>query len=581
MKVCICEKPSVAKDIAKVLGAKDIKDGYYEGNGYQVTWTFGHLCELKMPEEYNPLWKRWNYNMLPIIPERFKIKVMNDSGVQKQFNTIKFLVERADEVINCGDAGQEGELIQRWVLHLCKVSCPVKRLWISSLTEKSIKEGFKKLQPAENFDSLYQAGMARSVGDWLLGINATRFYTIRHNMGKFGPLQSVGRVQTPTLAMIVERDRAIDSFQSTSYNKFSTTYRKTVFRSSKEFTDPKEAKELYNTYKDSTFRVLGVKNTDKTEKPPKMFDLTSLQVHCNNAYGYSAEDTLNTIQSLYEKKMLTYPRVDTCYLTEDVYKECPNILRQLRTIGYDYVDTIDLGKLMKRSTVFDDSKVTDHHAIIPTGYFTEMDEKERNVYDDVAKRFICNFYGDYKYAETVVIGTCQIDGNSWDEFKTTGRTVQDLGFYEVLGTTPNDVVLPNFQEGEEGSHKLKLETINTTPPARFTEATILRAMETAGKQMEDTDIKEALKENGIGRPSTRAAIIEVLLKRGYITRDKKKLISTEAGKHLIDSIDYDTLKSARLTGEWEQKLRKIEKGEYEAKEFMEEMKSMVKTIVKK
>lgn len=580
MKVCICEKPSVAKDIAKVLGAKDIKDGYYEGNGYQVTWTFGHLCELKKPEEYNPIWKRWNYNLLPIIPPKFKIQVMNDSGVKKQFEVIRSLVDVADEVINCGDAGQEGEVIQRWVLHLCKVKCPVKRLWISSLTEKAIKDGFNNLQPAKKYNNLYQAGMARSCCDWLLGINATRFYTIRNNNGKFGNLQSIGRVQTPTLAMVVERDKEIEAFESNDFYTLSTQVKinggDCKFFNSTKYADKKDVDNILKAIKDKDFVITDVKKTDKSEKPPKLFDLTSLQVYCNNTFGYSADDTLKYMQSLYEKKILTYPRVDTCYLPDHMVGECGNVLKQLSN-AFEDIKNIDLMNLRNRNTVFDSSKVTDHHAIIPTGRVAwDLSNEEGNVFDAVVKRFICVFYPDYEYSETNVVGKA---GDV--EFKSNGRFVYNTGFYDVIGGAPQDVVLPKYEIGDIGPHKPKADKKTTTPPARFTEATLLRAMETAGKQIEDTELKEALKENGIGRPSTRAAIIEVLIKRGYITRDKKKIISTETGRKLINSIDYDTLKSARLTGEWEQKLRKIEKGEYEAKDFMEEMKSMVKTIVKK
>lgn len=579
MKVCICEKPSVAKDIAKVLGAKDIKDGYIEGNGYQVTWTYGHLCELKMPEEYNPAWKRWNYGILPIMPAKFKIKVKNEASIQKQFNTIKNLVEVADEVINCGDAGQEGEVIQRWVLHLCKVTCPVKRLWISSLTEKAIKDGFKNLQDSERYDNLYKAGMTRSVCDWLLGINATRFYTIRNNNGQFGNLQSVGRVQTPTLAMVVEKDREVESFVSNDFYTLSTMVNikdnECRFFNSTKYTDKKEVDTILKAIKNEDFVITDIKKTDKTEKPPKLFDLTSLQVYCNNVFGYSAEETLGHIQSMYEKKVLTYPRVDTCYLPEHMVSECGTILNQLRN-AFEDIKELDTSNLRKRKTVFDSSKVTDHHAIIPTGRLVyDLSNEEGNVFDAVVKRFICVFYPDYEYSETNVVGKA---GDI--EFKANGRFVYNTGFYDVIGGVPQDVTLPNYEVGDKGPHKPKSEKKSTTPPARFTEATLLRAMETAGKNFDD-DIKDAMKENGIGRPSTRASIIEILLKRGYITRDKKKIISTEAGRRLVDSIDFDTLKSARMTGEWECKLRQIERGEYDATEFIDDMKSMVRQIIGK
>ena len=574
MKVCICEKPSVAKDIAKVLGATNSKDGYYEGNGYQVTWTFGHLCGLKMPEEYDPRWKKWNFSALPIIPARFKIKVMENAGVQKQFNIIKSLVESAEEVINCGDAGQEGELIQRWVLHLCKVSCPVKRLWISSLTEDSIRKGFENLRPNEEFELLYQAGMARSIGDWLLGINSTRYYTIRS--GGYGNLKSVGRVQTPTLAMVVERDKEIEKFESSEFYNLSTTVKGVKFLNSKKFTDKKEVDNILKEIKEESFVVKEVKETLKSEKPPKLFDLTSLQVYCNNAFGYSAEVTLNGLQNLYEKKLTTYPRVDTCYLTNDIYKDCPRILNQLKS-GYDYINQLDTNNLEKRKTVFDDTKVTDHHAIIPTGRFDfSLNEIEGNIFDTIVKRFICVFFPDFKYNESIIIGEVKdVD------FKGSGRIVKQEGFYEVLGGAPQDVTIPDFAEGEVLQHKPKVDKKTTSAPQHFTEATLLRAMETAGKTLEDKELKDAMKENGIGRPSTRASIIELLINRGYIVREKKKLISTETGRNLIQSIDEEVLKSAKLTGEWENKLRKIERGEYDAKTFLDEMKNQVRSIIYK
>lgn len=572
MKVCICEKPSVAKDIAKVLGATSSKDGYYEGNGYQVTWTFGHLCGLKMPEEYDPRWKKWNFSSLPIIPARFKIKVMENAGVQKQFNIIKSLVDNAEEVINCGDAGQEGELIQRWVLHLCKVSCPVKRLWISSLTEDSIRKGFENLRPNEEFELLYNAGMARSIGDWLLGINSTRYYTIRS--GGYGNLKSVGRVQTPTLAMVVERDKEIEKFESSEFYNLSTIVKGVKFLNSKKFADKKEVDNILKEIKEENFVVKEVKETLKSEKPPKLFDLTSLQVYCNNVFGYSAEVTLNGLQNLYEKKLTTYPRVDTCYLTNDIYKDCSRILNQLKS-GYEYIKQLDINNLEKRKTVFDDTKVTDHHAIIPTGRFDfTLNEVEGNIFDTIVKRFICVFFPDFKYNESIIVGEVKdVD------FKASGRIVKQEGFYEVLGGAPQDVTIPDFAEGEVLPHKPKVDKKNTSAPQHFTEATLLRAMETAGKTLEDKELKDAMKENGIGRPSTRASIIELLINRGYIVRDKKKLISTTTGRNLIQSIDEEVLKSAKLTGEWENKLRKIERGEYDAKTFLDEMKSQVRSII--
>lgn len=572
MKVCICEKPSVAKDVAKVLGASNIKDGYFEGNGYQVTWTYGHLCGLKMPEEYYKEWKRWTLSYLPMIPPNFGIKVMEQPSITKQFNIIKSLIQTADEVINCGDAGQEGELIQRWVIQLSKPQCSVKRLWISSLTEESIRKGFDNLQPSGNYDNLYYAGLSRAIGDWLLGLNATRYYTLRNTNRT---LFSVGRVQTPTLAMVVNRDREIEAFNSEEFFTLSTTTKGCKLINSKKYTDKNEVDNILKELNKEDLIIKEVKTSTKSEKPNKLFDLTSLQVFCNNAFGYSAEDTLNATQSLYEKKLLTYPRVDTCYLTNDIYKECPSILSSLKG-GYDYINKLDLNNLQKRKMVFDDSKVTDHHAIIPTGrQMWNLSEIESNVFDSVVKRFICVFYPDYIYDETNIIGE-----SAGIEFKTNGRIVKDLGFYEVLNTQPSDNIIPDFIEGEVLSHKPKMEKKSTTPPQAFTEATLLRAMETAGKVVEEQEFKDAMKENGIGRPSTRASIIEMLVKRGYLYKEKKKILSTDLGKKLIDSIDNELLKSVKLTGEWEYKLRQIERGEYSPNVFIDELKAMLKNIIK-
>lgn len=573
MKLCIAEKPSVAKDIAKIIGANSSKDGYYEGNGYQVTWTFGHLCELQTPEFYNPVFKRWSLRHLPIVPEKFKIKIKNDTGVKKQFDIIKDLISNADEVINCGDAGQEGELIQRWVMQLAGVKCPVKRLWISSLTKEAILNGFENLKPSEQFDNLYKSGMSRAVGDWLLGINASRYFTLRN--GVSGEVFSVGRVQTPTLAMIVNRDEEIENFVSEKYYTLSTVYKGYKFVNSSKYENKQRCQYELDNIKDCDFNVTKITKTNKKENPPKLFDLTSLQVHCNNSYSMSAEETLNVIQSLYEKKLTTYPRVDTTYLTNDMYKQCYQILNDI--VGYDdYILPLDLNNksLKKRKYVFDDSKVTDHHAIIPTGKVAmNLNSKETIVYDDIVKRFICVFHDDCEYSENVVTGTA---GDV--TFKATGKLIEKTGFYDVLGNPPSDAVLPEFATGESGPHKPKVEEHSTTPPARFTEATLLRAMETAGKYVDDRELKDIMKENGIGRPSTRANIIEVLIKRGYIRRDKKKLVSTALGRKLISQISDETLKSPALTGEWERKLNKIERGEYDYIEFVNELKKYLNNI---
>lgn len=574
MKVCIAEKPSVAKDIAKVLGARESHDGYYEGNGYQVTWTFGHLCCLKNPHDYNPEWKQWNFRQLPMIPPKFQIKVIPQDSIRKQFNIVSRLFSEADEIINCGDAGQEGELIQRWVMQKAKVKCPVKRLWISSLTEEAIKEGFNNLKDQSEYQTLYEAGLARAIGDWLLGMNATRYYTLLNkNQGTL----SVGRVQTPTLALIVNRQAEIDNFEPEDYWVLSTIYRDTIFTATKgKYSSEDEAKSDLADIKKSDFEITKIETKKASEGAPKLFDLTSLQVECNKKFGFSAEKTLSIIQSLYEKKYMTYPRVDTTYLPDDVYAKCPQILRGL--YGYSkYTEPILQSKLKKSKKVFDSSKVTDHHAIIPTGQTPyNISSDEIDIFDLITKRFIAVFYPDCISSNTTVTGKI-----GKVEFKANGKQILDLGWYEVYGKSPEGKLLPNFEKGEKGKHKPTLTKKQTTPPAPYTEATLLRAMETCGKSIEDEELREAMKENGIGRPSTRAAIIETLFKRNYIARDKKTLIPTSIGKNLIAHIENPLLKSAELTGQWERKLRDIEAHKYDVKDFISELKDMVHQIVKR
>lgn len=573
MIVCIAEKPSVAKDIAKVIGASEAHDGYYEGGGYQVTWSFGHLCELKAPHEYKPEWRSWSYRQLPLIPSRFQIKLKNQDSIRKQFDIIKRLFDNADMIINCGDAGQEGELIQRWIMQLAEVQCPVKRLWINSLTTEAIKVGFKNLKDQSEYQSLYESGLARSIGDWLLGMNATRYYTILGD----GSTISIGRVQTPTLSLIVDRQREIDEFNSEEYWTLSTVYKGVTFSStSGRYINEGDAKEALKRVKKSSFRVVNIETKKVSEEPPHLFDLTSLQVECNKKYGYSAEQTLNIIQSLYEKKYTTYPRVDTTYLPEDVYDKCPNILNGL--YGYRaYITPIIEDKLPKRKKIFDNSKVTDHHAIIPTGQTpSNISEEESSVFDMIVKRFISAFWSSYVSANTTVTGTS--DGV---EFRASGKQVIEPGWRSIYEQSLEDKTLPVFTNGEEGSHKPKLSRKSTTAPAPYTEATLLRAMETCGKTIEEEEVRELLKENGIGRPSTRAAIIETLFRRGYIVRDKKNIIPTELGKGVIRSIKEPILKSARLTGEWEKKLRDIEHHKYNSAVFIDEIKALVHQIVNK
>ena len=580
---CIAEKPSVAKDIAKVLGCKDVKDGYYEGFSVildavtRVTWTFGHLCELKLPHDYNPAWKQWNMAQLPLIPERFQIKLKHNDGVRHQFEIIKRLFLSSDEIINCGDAGQEGELIQRWVLQQTGARCPVKRLWISSMTDEAIKDGFKHLEDQSKYQHLYEAGLARACGDWLIGMSASRYYTLLGRGHGSQSTLSIGRVQTPTLAMIVRRQEEIDNFVPEDYYVLSTIYRDTVFQATKgSYSDKDEAAGDLDAIKKDNFVVTGVSTKKASELPPRLYDLTSLQVDMNKKYGYSAEFTLETLQKLYENKLVTYPRVDTTYLPDDVYGDCPKILRGLA--GYaDYVNELNLNKLRKDKKVFDSSKVTDHHAIIPTGRTPSMlTDAEINLYDDIVKHFIAVFYPDCVKSVTTVTGKV-----GKVEFKTTGNQILDRGWYAVFGRQPEGKVLPDFKKGESGPHKPTLTTRTTTPPPLYTEASLLRAMETAGNEVEDEELRAAMKANGIGRPSTRAAIIELLFKRGYIAHQKKNIIPTAIGINLIDAVSNPLLKSPELTGQWERKLREIEAGKYPVGSFIEELKDMTYQIVGK
>ena len=598
MIVCIAEKPSVARDIARIIGATSSHDGYMEGNGYQVTWTFGHLCELKMPEDYTPMWKSWNLSSLPMIPPRFGIRLKEDEGVKKQFAVIERLMQAADSIINCGDAGQEGELIQRWVMQKAGARCPVSRLWISSMTDEAIREGFASLKDQSEYQSLYIAGLSRAVGDWLLGINATRLYTIKYGQNR--QVLSIGRVQTPTLALIVGRQKEIDNFKPEPYWVLATVYRDTTFTATKgRFTSKEEGEKAFATIADKPFEVTNVEKKNGRETPPSLYDLTSLQVDCNKKYGFSAEMTLNLIQGLYEQKLTTYPRVDTTFLSDDVYARCPqtmNGLFQTRFAGIaPYADLIrPLGgkPLPKSKKVFDSSKVTDHHAIIPTGIIPQnLSDAQRYVYDLVARRFIAVFYPDCKFAQTTVLGKVEDV-----EFKVTGKTILEPGWRAVYAKdkqSENDEeeakkrdeerTLPVFQKGETGPHVPTLTEKQTTPPPYYTEATLLRAMETAGKLVDDEELRAALKENGIGRPSTRAAIIETLFKRHYIRRERKRLVATPTGIELIDLIREDLLKSAELTGIWEKKLRDIERDktgyQQDALEFIDGLKHQVTDIV--
>ena len=578
MIVCIAEKPSVAKDIARILGATTSKQGYMEGNGYQVTWTFGHLCTLKEPDDYTSMWKRWTLSALPMIPDRFGIKLIDDEGIRKQFEVIKTLMGNASMIINCGDAGQEGELIQRWVMQKAMAKCPVKRLWISSMTDEAIQEGFRNLYDQDKYQPLYLAGLSRAIGDWILGMNATRLYTLKYGQNR--QVLSIGRVQTPTLALIVNRQKEIENFVPEQYWILSTVYRDTLFNATQgKFTTKEDGERFFETIRDKEFEITDVQKKNGTEAPPSLYDLTSLQVDCNKKYGMSAEQTLNIIQGLYEKKLTTYPRVDTTFLSDDIYPKCPATLRGLR--GYENLTTPLLSSPLKKSKkVFDSSKVTDHHAIIPTGqpaqYLTDM---EKHVYDLIARRFIAAFYPDCKFATTTVMGKAgDVD------FKATGKTILDKGWRTVfednsMAQEKEQDVMPPFVKGEKGQHSPTLTEKWTTPPKYYTEATLLRAMETAGKFVEDEQLRAALKENGIGRPSSRAGIIETLFKRHYIRRERKNLVATPTGIQLIDTIKEELLKSCELTGIWEKKLRDIEKRQYDAAQFVDELKKQITDIV--
>lgn len=616
MIVCIAEKPSVARDIAEVLGARNRKDGYIEGNGYQVTWTFGHLCTLKEPHEYTPAWKAWSLGSLPMIPPRFGIKLINDTGIEKQFHIIEGLMQQADLIINCGDAGQEGELIQRWVMQKAGAKCPVKRLWISSLTEEAIREGFANLKDQSDFQPLYEAGLSRAIGDWTLGMNATRLYTLKYGQNK--QILSIGRVQTPTLALIVKRQQEIEHFVPKQYWELKTIYRDTLFaaivRKSDEelaeeaekekenpnakkktaakedtnrgippITDEQTGRALLERIKDKPFTITDITSKKGSEAPPRLFDLTSLQVECNKKFSYSADMTLQLIQSLYEKKVATYPRVDTTFLSDDIYPKCPKILEGIR--DYAAYTAPILGKsLLKSKKVFDNSKVTDHHAIIPTGVNPQgLTDMERRVFDLIARRFIAVFYPDCKFSTTTVTGVAEEI-----EFKATGKQILDAGWRVIFAKEPQsdenkeneeESVLPAFTKGESGPHQPQLNEKWTQPPRPYTEATLLRAMETAGKLVDNDELRDALKENGIGRPSTRAAIIETLFKRHYIRKERKNLIATPTGVELIQLIHEELLKSAELTGIWEKKLREIERRSYDAGTFLAELKQMVTDIV--
>ena len=577
MIVCIAEKPSVAKDIADILGARSRRDGYYEGNNYQVTWTFGHLCTLKEPHDYSANWKRWSLGSLPMIPPRFGIKLIDDTGIIKQFGVIEQLMKKAEYIVNCGDAGQEGELIQRWVIQKVGVTCPVKRLWISSLTEEAIREGFSKLKDQSEFNPLYEAGLSRAIGDWLLGMNATRLYTVKYGNNK--QVISIGRVQTPTLALIVNRQLEIEHFIPTPYWELKTTYRATSFSATKgRFSSKEEGLDFLSNVKEYPFVVTDISSKKGTELPPRLFDLTSLQVECNKTFDYSADETLRLIQSLYEKKFTTYPRVDTTFLTDDIYPKCPTILKGLKDFE-SYTAPLFKKKLPKSKKVFDNAKVTDHHAIIPTGIpAVNLSEMERNVYNLIVLRFIAAFYPNCSFLTTTVLG----DVNAIP-FKATGKQITSPGWKVVFNETLTDksaeATLPNFVKGESGPHEPELAEKTTQPPKAFTEATLLRAMETAGKLVENDELRDALKENGIGRPSTRAAVIETLFKRHYINKEKKRLVATQTGMELIQLIHEDLLKSAELTGIWEKKLREIEKKQYDAHAFIEELKEMIKETV--
>ncbi len=636
MIVCIAEKPSVARDIARIIGATASHDGYMEGNGYQVTWTFGHLCTLKEPGDYTPAWKPWALTQLPMVPQRFGIKLIDDNGIKKQFATIERLMQAADGIVNCGDAGQEGELIQRWVMQKAQATCPVKRLWISSMTDEAIREGFANLKDQQDYQPLYLAGLSRAIGDWLLGMNATRLYTLKYGQNR--QVLSIGRVQTPTLALIVNRQKEIENFKPEPYWVLATVYRDTTFTATKgKFTSKEEGEKAFATIEGKPFTVTKVEKKEGKEQPPQLYDLTSLQVDCNRKFGFSAEMTLNLIQALYERKFTTYPRVDTQYLSDDIYPKCPQTLNGLYQTKFagiapyaELIKPIGGKPLKKTKRVFDSSKVTDHHAIIPTGVIPQgLSDAEQKVFDLVARRFIGVFLPDCKFATTTVLGevrgSSEVSGERLRvgelcsgmglevrdiskaedvvEFKVTGKEILDPGWRVVQGkekkekeeeeesqntsltsnpsplTSDPERILPTFVKGESGEHKPTLTEKWTTPPPYYNEASLLRAMETAGKFVEDETLRAAMKENGIGRPSSRAGIIETLFKRHYIKRDRKRLIATPTGIELIDLIREELLKSCELTGIWEKKLRDIEHQKYDAKQFIDELKEQVAEIV--
>ena len=612
MIVCIAEKPSVARDIARIIGATSSHDGYMEGNGFQVTWTFGHLCTLKEPHDYTPMWRSWSLTSLPMIPERFGIKLIDDQGIKKQFSIIEGLMQKAERIVNCGDAGQEGELIQRWVMQKAGAKCPVSRLWISSMTDEAIREGFQNLKDQADYQPLYLAGLSRAIGDWLLGMNATRLYTLRYGQNR--QVLSIGRVQTPTLALIVNRQKEIDNFKPEPYWVLATVYRDTTFTATKgKFTSKEEGEEAFKTIEGKPFTVTKVEKKEGKEQPPQLYDLTSLQVDCNRKFGFSAEMTLNLIQALYERKFTTYPRVDTQYLSDDIYPKCPQTMNGLYQTKFGgvapYAELIKPigGKPLKKSKrVFDSSKVTDHHAIIPTGVIPQnLSDAEQKVFDLVARRFIGVFLPDCKFSTTTVLG--EVRGEKLEvrdipeakeaiEFKVTGKEILDPGWRvvreeqgarskeqeddEKKQLDDEERTLPTFVKGESGEHTPTLTEKMTTPPPYYNEASLLRAMETAGKFVEDETLRTAMKENGIGRPSSRASIIETLFKRHYIRRERKRLVATPTGIELIDLIREDLLKSCELTGIWEKKLRDIEHQTYDAQQFINELKAQVTDIVR-
>ena len=603
MIVCIAEKPSVARDIARIIGATSSHEGYMEGNGFQVTWTFGHLCTLKEPHDYTAMWKTWSLTSLPMIPERFGIKLIDDQGIRKQFSIIEGLMQKAERIVNCGDAGQEGELIQRWVMQKAQAKCPVSRLWISSMTDEAIREGFQNLKDQSDYQPLYLAGLSRAIGDWLLGMNCTRLYTLKYGQNR--QVLSIGRVQTPTLALIVNRQKEIDNFKPEPYWVLATVYRDTTFTATQgKFTSKEEGEKAFSTIEGKPFTVTKVEKKEGKEQPPQLYDLTSLQVDCNRKFGYSAEMTLNLIQALYERKYTTYPRVDTQYLSDDIYPKCPQTLNGLYQTKFggvapyaEFIKPIGGKPLKKTKRVFDTSKVTDHHAIIPTGVIPQnLSDAERNVFDLVARRFIGVFLPDCKFSTTTVLGEVKSEEDTV-EFKVTGKEILDPGWRVVRGKTPDseksestessenseksdeERTLPTFVKGESGEHTPTLTEKMTTPPPYYNEASLLRAMETAGKFVEDETLRAAMKENGIGRPSSRAGIIETLFKRHYIKRDRKRLVATPTGIELIDLIHEELLKSCELTGIWEKKLRDIEHKTYDPAQFIAELKQQVTDIV--